>query len=67
MKFLYLLCAVLFLGLLQGPGVTQAVDSYEECSRTRASACYSFLCPRGTVTIGKCSWTQKCCQSVLGK
>nr|AAZ75615.1 CLP-POGL2 [Pogona barbata] len=67
MKFLYLLCAVLFLGLLQAPGVTEAIKSYAECERRRGTACYSVVCPRGTKTVGKCNWYQKCCQSVIGK
>uniref|UniRef100_A0A803TES3 Beta-defensin-like domain-containing protein n=1 Tax=Anolis carolinensis TaxID=28377 RepID=A0A803TES3_ANOCA len=62
MKILYLLFAVLLLGLLQGPGIAEAkIKDHQQCRYAHGN-CYSFFCPRGTVTIGKCSFTQKCCE-----
>ncbi|XP_042303582.1 gallinacin-4-like [Sceloporus undulatus] len=62
MKILYLFFSVLLLVLLQGPGAARSeITTHGECGYV-GGACYSFICPRGTITIGKCSFTLKCCR-----
>ncbi|XP_003227810.2 uncharacterized protein LOC100555565 [Anolis carolinensis] len=67
MKILYVLFAVLLLGLLQGPEVAEAkIKTRGECE-VALGGCFTFFCPRGSSEIGKCSFAKKCCVGFIGK
>nr|AAZ75612.1 CLP-POGU2 [Pogona barbata] len=36
-------------------------SGFDGCRRSRGK-CYRFMCPRGTATVGKCSFTFFCCK-----
>ncbi|XP_078238211.1 uncharacterized protein LOC144584879 [Pogona vitticeps] len=65
MKFLYLLCALLFLGLLQAPGSTQRPHSDLECQR-HEGLCLHGHCPSPWHVIGTCNIAEHWCCRRMG-